>query len=90
MRWKVMVSAPYMQPILDRFKDAFEKHDIEVVVPPVNERLGEEELLKWIGDIDGVICGQGGEGFVRLNFACPRSILTEALDKMNEALLALA
>lgn len=57
MSWKVMVSAPYMQPILDRFEDAFEKHDIEVVVPPVNERLGEEELLKWIGDIDGVICG---------------------------------
>ena len=52
-----MVSAPYMQPILDRFKDAFEKHDIEVVAPPVNERLNEEELLQWIGDIDGVICG---------------------------------
>jgi D-3-phosphoglycerate dehydrogenase len=57
MSWKVMVSAPYMQPILDRFKALFEKHDIQVVVPPVNERLGEEELLEWIGDIDGVICG---------------------------------
>jgi len=38
---------------------------------------------------DGAIFGRGGEGFVRLNFGCPRSILTEALEKMKEALLAL-
>jgi len=38
---------------------------------------------------DGAIFGRGGEGFVRLNFGCPRSMLTEALDKMKEALLAL-
>jgi cystathionine beta-lyase len=38
---------------------------------------------------DGAVFGQGGEGFVRLNFGCPRSLLTEALDKMKEALLAL-
>jgi cystathionine beta-lyase len=38
---------------------------------------------------DGAVFGRGGEGFVRLNFGCPRSMLTEALDKMKEALLAL-
>jgi cystathionine beta-lyase len=38
---------------------------------------------------DGAIFGRGGEGFVRLNFGCPHSMLTEALDKMKEALLAL-
>jgi cystathionine beta-lyase len=38
---------------------------------------------------DGAVFGRGGEGFVRLNFGCPRSLLTEALDKMKEALLAL-
>ena len=38
---------------------------------------------------DVAIFGRGGEGFVRLNFGCPRSILTEALEKMKEALLAL-
>jgi len=30
--------------------------------------------------------GRGGEGFVRLNFACPRSTLSEALHRMEEAL----
>jgi cystathionine beta-lyase len=35
---------------------------------------------------DGVAFGRGGEGFVRLNFACPRKTLTEALDRMSCAL----
>ena len=38
---------------------------------------------------DGKVFGRGGEGFVRLNFGCPRSMLTEALDRMQAALLAL-
>ena len=35
---------------------------------------------------DGAEFGRGGEGFVRLNFACPRKTLTEALDRMATAL----
>jgi cystathionine beta-lyase len=35
---------------------------------------------------DGLEFGRGGEGFVRLNFACPQKILTEALDRMAAAL----
>jgi len=35
---------------------------------------------------DGIECGEGGEGFVRLNFACPKMILSEALDRMINAL----
>ena len=57
MSWKVLVSAPYMQSVLDRFRPVFEENNIELLVPPVNERLEEEDLLKWVGDIDGVICG---------------------------------
>jgi cystathionine beta-lyase len=38
---------------------------------------------------DGATFGRGGEGFVRLNFGCPRWRLTEALDRMRDALLAL-
>ncbi len=57
MSWKVLVSAPYMQKVLDRFRSIFDEHDIEVIVPPVNERLSEEDLLQWVGKVDGVICG---------------------------------
>ena len=56
-RLRVLVSAPYMQPVLDRFRGTFEKKGIELVVPPVNERMSEEELLDWVGDVDGVIAG---------------------------------
>jgi hypothetical protein len=45
MRWKVLVSAPYMQSVIDRFGSVFEENDIELFVPPVQERFTEEELL---------------------------------------------
>ena len=35
---------------------------------------------------DGKTFGRGGEGFVRLNFGCPRSILAEGLERMRTAL----
>jgi cystathionine beta-lyase len=35
---------------------------------------------------DGVEFGRGGEGFVRLNLACPRKTLNEALDRMSSAM----
>ncbi len=35
---------------------------------------------------DGKTFGAPGEGFVRLNFGCPRSILNEALERMQAAL----
>jgi len=57
MKFKVLISAPYMQPVVDRFRPVFEEYGINVVVPPVEERMEEHELLKRIGDVDGVICG---------------------------------
>lgn len=38
---------------------------------------------------DGATFGRGGQGFVRLNFGCPRAILAQALDRMRAALEAL-
>ncbi|MCA9965408.1 MAG: phosphoglycerate dehydrogenase [Anaerolineales bacterium] len=57
MSYKVLISAPYLQPHLDRFRPIFAANDIELFVPPVEERFEEEDLLLWMGDIDGVICG---------------------------------
>ncbi|MBT3242321.1 MAG: putative C-S lyase [Bacteroidetes bacterium] len=54
--------------------------------------LSEEDLNKLMVEKAGValnsgtMFGQGGEGFMRINFACPRSILTEALEKIEKAL----
>jgi cystathionine beta-lyase len=41
-----------------------------------------------VGMNDGAAFGKGGEGFVRLNFGCPRSMLVEALSRMRQALIA--
>ena len=38
---------------------------------------------------NGADCGRGGEGFARLNFACPRKTLHEALLRMKHALKGL-
>jgi cystathionine beta-lyase len=35
---------------------------------------------------DGKGFGNGGEGFIRLNFGCPRSMLEEALQRMQRSL----
>jgi cystathionine beta-lyase len=39
-----------------------------------------------VGFNDGSTFGNGGEGFVRLNFACTREVLSQALGRMKEAL----
>jgi D-3-phosphoglycerate dehydrogenase len=54
---RVMISAPYMLPVIDRFRPLFTERDIELLVPLVNERLEEADLLPIIAAIDGVICG---------------------------------
>ena len=56
-RWRVLISAPYAMPVIDRYRAALEPHDVEVVVADVNERLSEAELVAVVGDVDGVICG---------------------------------
>ena len=56
-KFKVLVTAPYLQPIVENYRAIFTSHQIETVVPPVRERLSEEELLQYVGDIDGILCG---------------------------------
>jgi len=57
MTRKVIISAPYMQPVIERFRSVFDERNIELVIPSVKERMEEEQLLSLIGDIDGAICG---------------------------------
>lgn len=53
----VLLSAPYMLPFVDRFQPVFEHYGIELILPEVNERLSEEEILRYAGRFDGTICG---------------------------------
>ena len=54
---KVLLSAPYMLPSLERFLPVFEHYGLEVIVPKVDERLEEDDILQFAGQFDGTICG---------------------------------
>lgn len=58
-------------------------------------KLNRDKLNKFInekaqiGFDDGPIFGSGGEGFMRMNFACPRSVLEKSLNLLKEAIHSL-
>ena len=57
MAKRVLVSAPYMLPSIERFRPVFEHYDLEIILPEVNERLEADEIMPYAGDFDAAICG---------------------------------
>lgn len=52
-----LITAPYMLPLVERFKPVFNQYGIELILANVQERMEEEDLLKYAGQFDGTICG---------------------------------
>ncbi len=53
----ILFSAPYMLPYVERFRPVLERHNLQLIVPEVHERLNEAEILAYAGQFDGTICG---------------------------------
>lgn len=53
----ILLTAPYMIPFLDRFQPVLESYGLKVIVPNVEERMEESDLLEYAGQFDGAICG---------------------------------
>lgn len=53
----ILFTAPYMIPYLDRFRSVLEHMGMDLIVPTVQERLEETDLLAYAGQFDGAICG---------------------------------
>jgi D-3-phosphoglycerate dehydrogenase len=53
----ILYSAPYMIPLLPRYRPLLESLGLSLIVPEVHERLEESELLSYAGQFDGTICG---------------------------------
>jgi D-3-phosphoglycerate dehydrogenase len=68
----ILLSAPYMLPSLDRFRPVLERHGLDLVVPEVQERLEEADLLKYAGQFDGAICGDDRYSARVLEACAPR------------------
>ena len=55
-------------------------------------KLSQDELVHLFKDKaglalnDGSMFGPGGEGYMRLNIGCPRSVLSSALDALKKAI----
>jgi D-3-phosphoglycerate dehydrogenase / 2-oxoglutarate reductase len=56
-KWRILISAPYMLPVVERFRPDLEARGAEIIIANVEERLEAEDLLALISDIDGIICG---------------------------------
>lgn len=54
---KVLFTAPYMIPFVERFRPVFTHYGIELIEPEVEERMEEEDILRYAGEFDGTICG---------------------------------
>ncbi len=53
----VLVSAPYILPVIERFRTFFSQKNVELILANVEERLSEAELMQYAGQFDGLICG---------------------------------
>jgi D-3-phosphoglycerate dehydrogenase / 2-oxoglutarate reductase len=54
---KILMSAPYMLPYVERFKPVFDHYQLELIAADVHERLSENELMQFAGQFDGTVCG---------------------------------
>ena len=53
----ILFSAPYMIPVVDRFRPLFDSYGLQLIIAPVAERLEEDQLMSYAGQFDGAICG---------------------------------
>ena len=68
----ILLSAPYMLSCLERFRPVFNHYNLDLIVPPVNERLSENEILNYAGQFDGAICGDDRFSKAVLEACLPR------------------
>lgn len=54
---KILVTAPYMLPYMDRFRPILNAFGYETIEPKVNERFEAEDILKYAHQFVGTLCG---------------------------------
>lgn len=57
MKKRVLISCPQLQQDIERYRDLFTQHGIDIELPSIVQQLGESELLEIICRFDGVIAG---------------------------------
>lgn len=57
MSRRVLITAPYFIPAIDRYRPQFARAGLEPVVVDVVQRLSEAELLPLVADVEAIVCG---------------------------------
>ena len=57
MTYKILISAPYMLPVVEKYRSMMDERGCEIITAETEERLDAEQLLPLMGDVDAVICG---------------------------------
>jgi D-3-phosphoglycerate dehydrogenase / 2-oxoglutarate reductase len=68
----LLLTAPYMIPLPDRFKSLMTKYKLDLLVPEVRERMEEADLLQYAGQFDATICGDDRYSARVLQACAPR------------------
>jgi D-3-phosphoglycerate dehydrogenase len=68
----ILVSAPYIIPIVDRYRPLFARYNIKLIIAPVQERLEEDQILAYAGQFDGALCGDDRYTARALEACAPR------------------
>jgi len=71
-----------MTPLEGTYLAWLDCRNLRLDVPPSEFFLDKAK----VATVDGAIFGAGGDGFARLNLACPRKRLLEALERMRKAI----
>ena len=56
-RWRVLITSPQLQRTIESHRSRLNESSIEVILPPVVQALGEEELIALMPGIDGIVVG---------------------------------
>lgn len=93
---KVLITAPYVQEDIEQLRPILESKGLEIVLPPVKERMSEEELLPIISEYDGVISGDDQftekvlQTAKKLKVISKWGVGTDSIDKKAAAKLGIA
>ena len=54
---KVLIAAPYLIPVVERFRPVLAHYGLDIIVPTITERMDEEQLLSYAGQFDAALSG---------------------------------
>ena len=90
-KYRALITAPPILPKIMTYKNIFDEHSTEIIIPPFNviESLNEDQLILLLSEIDGILCGDDQitkkviESARRLKIISKWGTGIDSIDKIN-------